>query len=32
MTDTAATSTRPRDVADWLYNLTAVFFFVYLFV
>jgi len=32
MTDTAATSTRPRPVTDWLYYLSAVFFFVYLFV
>lgn len=32
MSDTAAPSTRSRLVLDWLYYLTAVFFFVYLFV
>jgi TRAP transporter 4TM/12TM fusion protein len=32
MTDTAAPSARPRRVLDWLYYLTALFFFLYLFV
>ncbi len=31
MTDTAVPSSRPRVVVDWLYYLTGIFFFVYLF-